>query len=297
MVKDFKDIREFICLAEVCSYQEASELLFISTSALSKHIMALEEVLGVSLFDRSTRRVSLTKYGEVFYKYAQEMVKLYDDCTNEINELRIDRDSYLRVGFLNRLEQCGVIEMISDFLQVDNGIRIDTIGSNHPAELLKDQKCDFIFDFENTVRKKDYNSILLRSDNLVAVLPKDHPLAQEDCINLEQLKDERFIIHSDAAQDTEPQFLKSCREAGFEPYIAMTASYTSTIVKLVRQGNGIALMNRMSIPQTILSSVATVKVTPEVEFHIYVIYPKKEKMTESEKKFIKFIRSQIVTEK
>ena len=63
---DLNYIREFVVLANTCNYMEAAEQLFISQSALSRHIKNLEEELGVSLFDRSTRSVTLNAFGMLF---------------------------------------------------------------------------------------------------------------------------------------------------------------------------------------------------------------------------------------
>jgi len=292
MVKDFKDIREFICLAEVCNYQEAADLLYISASSLSKHIMALEDVLGVPLFDRSTRRVSLTKYGETFYKYAQQMIKVYDECNNALNELRVDSEHHLSVGFLSRLEQCGIVEILSDFLNATPGSSIDTIATNSPLETLKEQKCQFIFDVTPASEDSEFESILFKTDCLVAVLPRNHALAGMKKIRLEPLAGERVITHNYGATDpADINCRQICEDAGFVPNIVMSTSYTSTIVKLVRQGNGISLLNRMNIPAAILPTVSTVEIEPKVPYSIYLIYSKKQRLYSVGRKFLEFINS------
>ena len=64
-------IKEFVVLAETENYLEAAESLFISQSTLSKHIKIIEKELDVQLFDRTTRKVHLNKYGKMFLKYAK----------------------------------------------------------------------------------------------------------------------------------------------------------------------------------------------------------------------------------
>ena len=292
MVKDFKDLKEFICLAEICNYQEAADMLYISASSLSKHIMALEEQLGVPLFDRSTRKVSLTKYGETFYKYAQEMVKIYDECNNALNELRVDSEHHLSVGYLSRLEQCGIVEVLSDFLNTNPGNSLDTISNNNPLELLKEQKCQFIFDAAPAPEGGEYKSILFRTDSLVAVLPRNHALAKAKKLRIDQLSGERFITHNNSVSDPAGiDCRKLCENAGFTPNIVMSTSYTSTIVKLVRQGNGISLLNRMNIPAAILPTVSTVEIEPQVNYSIYLVYSKKQKLAACGRQFIEYIKS------
>ena len=69
-------IKEFVVLAETENYLEAAESLFISQSTLSKHIKIIEKELDVQLFDRTTRKVHLNKYGKMFLKYAKEISHL-----------------------------------------------------------------------------------------------------------------------------------------------------------------------------------------------------------------------------
>ena len=61
-----ENLKEFIVLAETKNFWEASERLYMNQSTLSKHIKSLENDLGVALFTRTTRRVELTNYGEIF---------------------------------------------------------------------------------------------------------------------------------------------------------------------------------------------------------------------------------------
>lgn len=72
---DITNLKEFLTLAETQNFWEASELLFMNESTLSKHIRKLESELGVSLFHRSTRKVSLTPYGECLLPYARTILK------------------------------------------------------------------------------------------------------------------------------------------------------------------------------------------------------------------------------
>lgn len=65
--------REFIVLAEEKNYMEAAERLYMNQSTLSKHIMSMENELGVPLFDRSTRRVELTEYGKALLPHARNI--------------------------------------------------------------------------------------------------------------------------------------------------------------------------------------------------------------------------------
>ena len=166
-------------------------------------------------------------------------------------------------------------------------------ASNRPIDLLKEQKCQFIFDSDNFQKDSDIESILYKKDYLAAVLPMDHPFARRDSLRLEQLKNERFLIHSMAQENNGIDIPKLCREAGFEPDIVMSVSYTSTIVKLVRQGQGVTVINRLNVPAPISQTVAVIPIEPEVPYYIYLLYLKKSRKTPAFTRFLNFIQNEL----
>lgn len=88
---DSQYYQEFLTLVETKNFWEASERLFIGESSLSKHISRMEMELGVKLFDRSSRRVELTKYGKLFIPFAEQIVRAQASYKEAIiNAVRFD---------------------------------------------------------------------------------------------------------------------------------------------------------------------------------------------------------------
>lgn len=77
-------VREFLTLVKYGNYLAAADELFISQSTLSKHIFALEKELGLSLLNRTTRKVQLNQYGAAFLPYAQKMVEADSVSCNKL---------------------------------------------------------------------------------------------------------------------------------------------------------------------------------------------------------------------
>jgi DNA-binding transcriptional LysR family regulator len=287
-------IKEFIVLAETCNFQEAAERSYISLSSLSKHIKAIEKELGFSLFDRTTRSVKLSKYGLKFYESALKIIRLYDECAAAMSELSFDDGNHLAVGFLPRFEQCGIIEALSDFSQSHPHISLHMVASNQAKELLRERKLNIVFDDDVCQKDSDIEKLLFKTDHLVAVLPLGHSLSKEDHVMIKQLREQDFIMHSDTPWETSVKFQdyrKLCLAAGFEPNVVMTASFTSTVVKLVKRGRGIAIMNRMYVPAVLLSDVAIVDIRPFLSSSIYVLYLKNNTISPAEKDFLRYIKA------
>lgn len=92
-------IDSFLTLAETLNYTEAARQLFLSHQALSKQIARLEEVLGYTLFARTTRSVALTAVGELFYRYFKEESTRYAQVCLEAEHLARIQENDLRIGF------------------------------------------------------------------------------------------------------------------------------------------------------------------------------------------------------
>lgn len=114
-------IREFITLAKYGNYMVAAEELFISQSSLSKHIMALEKELGVSLFNRTTRKVQLTQLGKSFLPYAQRIADADTEFRGKLALMHRDAKDAIRLGvlpaFISYHMETGIVEFKRKFPQ------------------------------------------------------------------------------------------------------------------------------------------------------------------------------------
>lgn len=293
-----KYIQEFVILAETCSFQETAERAFVSQSSLTKHIQKMEKELGVSLFDRTTRTVKLNQYGAEFYKYAKQIVQLSWDYETAIRNMVKGREETLTVAFQSRLGQYGIVQMLSLFSKEYPGFKLKLIENNQVVQLLKNGKCDFVFSVEDGPLDDDIEKIIYRRDNLAVVLPSNHPLAGKSRITIEQLRNEKFIVHEDTPQNVSMETLvlrDLCAEKGFEPNEVMTVSYTSNLVRMVAQGMGIAVINRLQLPggSNNDGDVVFVDIDPAVPFYAKLMYHKRMEKVVAAATFLEFAKEQI----
>lgn len=94
-----ENLKEFIVLAETKNFWEASERLYMNQSTLSKHIKSLENDLGVALFTRTTRRVELTNYGEIFLPYAKSVTRSEFEGISAIQRMLNIENGLLTIGY------------------------------------------------------------------------------------------------------------------------------------------------------------------------------------------------------
>jgi LysR family transcriptional regulator, hypochlorite-specific transcription factor HypT len=100
---ELKWLEDFVCLADIGSFWKASEARHVSQPALSRRIRALEDWLGVTLFDRSTYPITLTSFGRQFLPYAQDMLRTSKGIREEFRLLAGARADEVRVATLHTL--------------------------------------------------------------------------------------------------------------------------------------------------------------------------------------------------
>jgi LysR family transcriptional activator of glutamate synthase operon len=108
-------LNNFAVLAKTGSFSEAANALFISQSTLSKRIFKLESILGVTLFNRTTKHVELNEFGKVYLKYAKQMLMLEEECLNEIKNMLPRGKKTLKIGSIPSMSNYGITELISEF--------------------------------------------------------------------------------------------------------------------------------------------------------------------------------------
>lgn len=294
--------REFVVLAETKNYWSAAERLFIGQSSLSKHIKTLEAQLGAQLFDRTSRKVDLTAFGTQMLPYAQSIAKLqYEYEAAAFNYLNVGSES-LSIACIPAMAQYNITNSLIQF-QIDfPTVQVHTQEADtlEVRELLMTHQCDIgIFrdsiaylehdpDKENRLVKIPYCT-----DQLVAVLPKDHPLAGQEQLELGQLRDEYFSL---IRKDTMPYTLcvRACREAGFTPKILFTSHSLDAVLDMVTKGSCVALLfaNHVAYPVDSVLSIAppfaAIPVFPNIQTTIYLGYLKDAPLSPSAKKFIDY---------
>ncbi len=270
-------LEEFVSLVETCSFQETAARLNLSQSSLTKHIHKLEEELDLSLFDRSTRSVMLNDYSREFYPYAKKIVETKQEAMAQLYDLVHKDSGILNIAYMPIMGQYGLIEALSEFADQYPDHKLHTIESYQPMELLKSKKCEFAFVTEEDANDDNFNKLIYQTDYLAAVLPSSHPLANEKTVSLEQLENEKFILHS--SQTGTPhvettKFLSLCEEKHFAPEIIAESEFTNSVLRYVKSGRGIAVLNRLHIPSDV-SGISIVNFAPSVHSYIYLLYRRK----------------------
>lgn len=240
---ELQKLRTLVILSESTNYTQAAERLYTTQSNVSKHILSLERELGIRLVDRNHRYLALTPAGETVVRYGRRILAEYDMMCRA---LQADQGQ-LTLACIPIIAHYGVTKLLSGFQKTFPNIQLcvqEREDRNLPdavraglwelAVCRTDQSCSGL------------DKLVLYVDHLVAVLPAGHPLAQERCLSLSQLRKEPFL-QLGPTSILYQKVLEACHSAGFAPEISYTSTRMENILDLVREGAGISLLMRHAV--------------------------------------------------
>ena len=240
---DIDQLKYFVAVVKYNSFTLASEQLCISQSSLSKHIKAMENELGVTLLDRSTRNIKLTSGGQDFFALLNEVIESFNKVNIKLQKYKQNEKGHLIIGTIPVMSQYGITTLIASFNKLHPEIEIEIIEKKGEeiVELLDDSKIDLAFVRTITLPNNSYKVLPLIDDEMVIVTHRDHPFAKRESINLLEASNEKFIF-LDSGPGLYDLCSKSCNNAGFTPKVVYTNTRIETIIGLVREKVGVSLL-------------------------------------------------------
>ena len=190
---NFRQLKIFLTVCQCGSMTLAAQKLFISQPAVSTAIHEFEDEYGVQFFDRSSKKLSLTNFGEEIYSYAQRIFSLIDDMNSVISERKIY--STLRVGTGIAFGKLYLPRILRHFKKAHPNSHIFiTVDSSEILEpLLANGDLDFCI-MEGTSHSPEFQHKEISHSPIVAVCHKSHHLVQEPVVTAEMLASEDLLL-------------------------------------------------------------------------------------------------------
>ena len=171
--------RYFLAVAETGSVRAASRSLNVAASAISRQLIQLEDVLAITLFDRSGRGLALSPAGEILLRGLRAATQGHENTLDELSALKGLKRGLLRLATVESVSVSILPDLLLDFAQRFPGIEVDVTvaGSDAVTELVRDHLADVGFTFNPT--SLDGLEVAASQDlHLGAIMSPDHPLAK-----------------------------------------------------------------------------------------------------------------------
>jgi len=239
----FEDLRVFVTVAGERSFSKAAKKLRRTQPAVSQAIRRLEKTAGERLIDRSSRDGTLTDAGDLLLDYAHRLLRLAEEASGAVSELRDVKKGRVIVGS-NEGTVHTVLPLIEAFQREHPGVFVEVrrlAARQLPQEVLL-RTVDFgIITFKPAERGLD--SVLLGTDELVLLVPPGHALASSKEITMEEMGRQSIIAHNDPSPARE-RVLRLYQQRHAPLNILMSLPSLDGIKRAVEMGLGVALLPR-----------------------------------------------------
>lgn len=243
MALETRQLRAFVAVAEELSFVRAAERLHVAQPALSRTIRGIEDMLGVQLFERTTRNVQMTEAGSVFLAQARRTVDQMTRTVQLTREAGLGHSGNVDVGYMDFAPFGPMVDILADYRRIYPGVKVSLHRrrSDEQGEDVASSHLDLGFTMQHRFRP-DVDFVPLTREPLVVLLPAGHRLANAERVSVADLADEPFITGQRAGWFFFLPFVEAfCGAAGFMPRIAYEALEGVTIFTLVAAGLGVTI--------------------------------------------------------
>ena len=258
-------LKVFRAVAEQESFRKAAERLNLSQPAVSQNIHALEEELGVTLFDRSGNRVRLTQAGSVLLRYARRSAQLAREALDELAKIEGEPRGELHLGASTTVAQYILPRMLGAFKKQYPQITLSVASGNteHVVELLLRGKIAMGI-IEGPASSRELRKRRFLEDRMVLIVPRQHPWAAMREISIDLLKEAPLLMRergSGSRRVVELALKRSGLKLG-QLHVAMDLDSTEAIVSGVEAGLGVGFVSAWAIGKEVrLGTLMRVRVT------------------------------------
>ncbi|PZU22854.1 LysR family transcriptional regulator [uncultured Stenotrophomonas sp.] len=241
------DIRQLRMLVEVVrhdGFSAAAEAVFATQPTISKAIRQLEDELGEVLLQRSRNGVRLTPAGQIVYRRALALLGEREDMLRELEELRDLQRGELHLGLASLGSDILFAPVFARFRQLHPQIELRVLerGSEALEESLRAGEIELAASLLPVADDLDWQPV--RTEPLVALLPRQHPLAGSASLQLQDLAEVPFVLFEKGFL-LNRHIIQACQARGFSPREVTRSGQPDFIVALVAAGLGVALLPRM----------------------------------------------------
>ncbi len=275
-VMEIRNVVTFLRVAEMGSFTAAAAQLGYVQSTVTVQIKQLERELGMTLFDRIGKKVSLTAGGQEFVAYANQLVEVAEKA-KMLGRHNLKLEGELRIGILESLFVWVLAEKLPRYYKTFPFVKIKThtATGSELFHMLKQNELDIVFVVNKQFCDKDFVRVWAKPVKILFVTHPDNPFAHKKKVALRDLVQQPFIM-----TEKHGFYRKALEEKAMEQDIsiipALAVDNTSIIVKLLKKGLGVSFLPEYVVRESLdKGELAPIEVENcAVEFWEQIFYHK-----------------------
>ncbi|MBA4783523.1 MAG: LysR family transcriptional regulator [Rhizobiales bacterium] len=241
---EIRDLELFLAVAETGSFRKAAIGLRTGQPSVSRRIRKLEDVLGVSLFERRCSGAHLTIAGWAFAERARSVVSSIEAAVGVALESGNGRNGRLHVGMIASLSSGTLRRLVTEFRTAHPGVemRFSEYGSSELLTLLNHRLLDVAF-VSGTFREACQDSLLMVEEQIYLALDESDPLAMKVRLSWDDVRSARFLVSEDeSGPEVHEYLMRRLADLGSRPEVVRHRLGREGIMNLVGLGFGVGLV-------------------------------------------------------
>lgn len=283
---NIRHLKIFITVADCGKMSAASERLFISQPSVSQAIREIEDYYGIKLFERLSKKLYITKSGEMLLKYARHIVESFDEMEMELKNT--GQNICLRVGATVTVGTCILNPIIKKFEKNESNIssKIVINNTNVIENMILKSELD-VGIVEGVITNKDIVKIPIYRDKLVIISGKQHKFYKANSIKLQDLQGEDMIMR-EVGSGSRELFYSVINREKIDINEKWNSTNTDSIKNAVIEGQGLGVLSTLIIKDEIKNGkLHMIEVEDaDISRDICVIYHKNKFISDYLKNFI-----------
>jgi DNA-binding transcriptional LysR family regulator len=256
---ELRQIRSFLSIAETLHFGRTAELIHLSQPALSLQIRALEEEVGVRLFERNRRKTTLTAAG---FAFRDDAVRALSQLEQAIRGARLAANGklgLLRIGFISTAGSEIVPNIFRQFRELNPEVEVSlrAITTADQVQMLETGSLDVGFLRLPIGGHSALDVVTVHREPFVLVVPTSHKLAERKRVRLSEVSGEDFVMYERKyAPGFHDVIFGMLRDARIVPNVSQTGAEISTLISLVDAHMGIAVLPASAVKHSVASVIA-----------------------------------------
>ena len=288
-------LQVFHTVARLLSFTKAAESLHMTQPAVTFQVRQLEEYFNTRLFDRAHNRISLTEAGKRVYEYAEDIFDLYAKMENAVRDITGEISGVLIIGASTTIAEYMLPSLLGDFKKKYPDITVQLRVSNSDGIVTMVENNDIDLGVvESPVLNKNLVVEECRKDRLVAIVPPQHALSENEVVTIKELLEHDYIAREEGS-GTREVIHEHLADAGYKSadlHVAMELGSPEAIKGAVEAGMGVSIASEVSIHKELqLGTLVALELSPALERPFSFVHQKQKFRQRAMDELLEFARA------